>query len=212
MAGFVANDGRDVFLNLPMSCRAVFFQVPMFEGNGQEFAEKLLTENMYPETLEKPDIIITLMESTLNPHKFDFISADIPKLRIFEQQMDTVFASPLRVHTFGGATWKSEFAFLAGVPSTDFGALASGVFYSVVPHLQTGLIRNLREHGYFCVALSPFTKGNYNAKAAYDHFGFDLMLQPQDLGYPAPMGKNLWHISSEEMMQYARMILEKTSS
>ena len=52
------NDGRDVFLNLPMSCRAVFFQVPMFEGNGQEFAEKLLTENMYPETLEKPDIII----------------------------------------------------------------------------------------------------------------------------------------------------------
>ena len=98
-----------------MSCRAVFFQVPMFEGNGQEFAEKLLTENMYPETLEKPDIIITLMESTLNPHKFDFISADIPKLRIFEQQMDTVFASPLRVHTFGGATWKSEFAFLAGV-------------------------------------------------------------------------------------------------
>ena len=149
------------------------------------------------------------MESTLNPHKFDFTSADIPKLRIFEQQMDTVFASPLRVHTFGGATWKSEFAFLAGVPSTDFGALASGVFYSVVPHLQTGLIRNLREHGYFCVALSPFTKGNYNAKAAYDHFGFDLMLQPQDLGYPAPMGKNLWHISSEEMMQYARMILEK---
>ena len=59
------------------------------------------------------------------------------------------------------------------------------------------------------MALSPFTKGNYNAKAAYDHFGFDLMLQPQDLGYPAPMGKNLWHISSEEMMQYARMILEK---
>lgn len=203
------DDGRDVFLNLPMSCRAVFFQVPMFEGNGQEFAEKLLTENMYPETLEKPDIIITLMESTLNPHRFDFTSADIPKLRMFEQQMDTVFASPLRVHTFGGATWKSEFAFLAGVPSTDFGALASGVFYSVVPYLQTGLIRNLREHGYFCVALSPFTKGNYNAKAAYDHFGFDLMLQPQDLGYPAPMGKNLWHISSEEMMQYARMILEK---
>lgn len=203
------DDGRDVFLNLPMSCRAVFFQVPMFEGNGQEFAEKLLTENIYPETLEKPDIVITLMESTLNPHQFDFTSADIPKLRMFEQQMDTVFASPLRVHTFGGATWKSEFAFLAGVPSTDFGALASGVFYSVVPHLQTGLIRNLREHGYFCVALSPFTKGNYNAKAAYDHFGFDLMLQPQDLGYPAPMGKNLWHISSEEMMQYARMILEK---
>ncbi len=38
---------------------------------------------------------------------------------MFESQSDTVFASPLRVHTFAGATWKSEFAFEAGVPSTD---------------------------------------------------------------------------------------------
>ena len=26
------DDGRDVFLNLPMSCRGVFFKVPEFEG------------------------------------------------------------------------------------------------------------------------------------------------------------------------------------
>lgn len=202
------DDGRDVFLNLPMSCRAVFFQVPVFEGDGRKF-ESLMPSETADGAAEKPDIVVTLMESTLNPHRFAFRSADIPPLAMFERQEDTVFASPLRVHTFGGATWKSEFAFLAGVPSTDFGALASGVFYSVVPHLETGFIRNLRENGYFCVALSPFTKGNYNAEAAYRHFGFNLMLQPQDLGYPAPMGKNLWHISSEEMMQYARMILEK---
>lgn len=204
------DDGRDVFLNLPMSCRAVFFQVPVFEGDGEAFARQMPSETRpYGMSDEKPDIVVTLMESTLDPHCFDFAAAKIPDLKMFGRQEDTVFSSPLRVHTFGGATWKSEFAFLAGVPSTDFGALASGVFYSVVPHLQTGFVRNLREHGYFCVALSPFTKGNYNAKAAYDHFGFNLMFQPQDLGYPAPMGKNLWHISSEEMMQYARMILEK---
>ncbi|ENX0702237.1 TPA: sulfatase-like hydrolase/transferase, partial [Neisseria gonorrhoeae] len=186
------------------------FQVPVFEGDGEAFARQMPSETQpYGMSDEKPDIVVTLMESTLDPHCFDFAAAKIPDLKMFGRQEDTVFSSPLRVHTFGGATWKSEFAFLAGVPSTDFGALASGVFYSVVPHLQTGFVRNLREHGYFCVALSPFTKGNYNAKAAYDHFGFNLMFQPQDLGYPAPMGKNLWHISSEEMMQYARMILEK---
>ena len=59
------------------------------------------------------------------------------------------------------------------------------------------------------MALSPFTKGNYNAKPAYDHFGFDLMLQPQDLGYPASISKNLWHITSEEMMYYTKLILQK---
>ena len=213
------DDGRDVFLNLPMSCRGVFFKVPEFEGNSQKFKEKMTallsekaegkTESVEKPDAEKPDIVVCLQESTLNPHQFDFDAETIPPFSMFNKQDDTAFVSPLRVHTVGGATWKSEFAFLAGVPSTDFGALASGVFYSVVPHLQTGFIKNLREQGYFCVALSPFTKGNYNAKPAYDHFGFDLMLQPQDLGYPASISKNLWHISSEEMMYYTKLILQK---
>lgn len=213
------DDGRDVFLNLPMSCRGVFFKVPEFEGDSQKFKEKLTallnekaeskTESAEKPDAEKPDIVVCLQESTLNPHQFDFDAETIPPFSMFNKQEDTAFVSPLRVHTLGGATWKSEFAFLAGVPSTDFGALASGVFYSVVPHLQTGFIKNLREQGYFCVALSPFTKGNYNAKPAYDHFGFDLMLQPQDLGYPASISKNLWHISSEEMMYYTKLILQK---
>ena len=213
------DDGRDVFLNLPMSCRGVFFKVPEFEGNSQKFKEKMTallsekaeskTESAEKPDAEKPDIVVCLQESTLNPHQFDFDAETIPPFSMFNKQEDTAFVSPLRVHTVGGATWKSEFAFLAGVPSTDFAALASGVFYSVVPHLQTGFIKNLREQGYFCVALSPFTKGNYNAKPAYDHFGFDLMLQPQDLGYPASISKNLWHISSEEMMYYTKLILQK---
>lgn len=213
------DDGRDVFLNLPMSCRGVFFKVPEFEGNSQKFKEKMTallsekaeskTESAEKPDAEKPDIVVCLQESTLNPHQFDFDAETIPPFSMFNKQEDTAFVSSLRVHTLGGATWKSEFAFLAGVPSTDFGALASGVFYSVVPHLQTGFIKNLREQGYFCVALSPFTKGNYNAKPAYDHFGFDLMLQPQDLGYPASISKNLWHISSEEMMYYTKLILQK---
>ena len=213
------DDGRDVFLNLPMSCRGVFFKVPEFEGNSQKFKEKMTallsekaegkTESVEKPDAEKPDIVVCLQESTLNPHQFDFDAETIPPFSMFNKQEDTAFVSPLRVHTVGGATWKSEFAFLAGVPSTDFGALASGVFYSVVPHLQTGFIKNLHEQGYFCVALSPFTKGNYNAKPAYDHFGFDLMLQPQDLGYPASISKNLWHISSEEMMYYTKLILQK---
>ena len=213
------DDGRDVFLNLPMSCRGVFFKVPEFEGNSQKFKEKMTallsekaegkTESVEKPDAEKPDIVVCLQESTLNPHQFDFDAETIPPFSMFNKQEDTAFVSPLRVHTVGGATWKSEFAFLAGVPSTDFGALASGVFYSVVPHLQTGFIKNLRDQGYFCVALSPFTKGNYNAKPAYDHFGFDLMLQPQDLGYPASISKNLWHISSEEMMYYTKLILQK---
>ncbi|MGQ0287234.1 LTA synthase family protein [Pasteurellaceae bacterium 22721_9_1] len=206
------DDGRDVFLNLPMSCRGVFFKTPAYEGNGEAFKQQMQQVEHYPllsDEQTKPDIVVWLQESTLNPHSLAIAKHQIPPITMYEKQEDTLFLSPLRVHTLGGATWKSEFAFLSGVPSTDFGAMASAVFYSVVPHLKTSFIQNLKQNGYFCVALSPFTKGNYNAKAAYDHLGFDLMLQPQDLGYPAPIGKNLWHIGSDEMSHYAKMILEK---
>ncbi len=208
------DDGRDVFLNLPMSCRSVFFKIPEFDGDGERFRllleEQGLAEKQPERPSEnKPDIVVCLQESTFNPHRIALQSHSLPPMSMFAPQRDTRFAAPLRVHTFGGGTWKSEFALLTGVPSTDFGALAGGVFYSVVPHMQGGLVKNLKAHGYFCVALTPFTKGNYNAKAAYDHLGFDLVLQPQELGYPAPLSKNLWHIGSGEMLAYARQILEK---
>lgn len=81
------DDGRDVFLNLPMSCRAVFFQVPVFEGDGEAFARQMPSETRpYGMSDEKPDIVVTLMESTLDPHCFDFAAAKIPDLKMFGRQ------------------------------------------------------------------------------------------------------------------------------
>lgn len=55
------DDGRDVFLNLPMSCRAVFFQVPVFEGDGEAFARQMPSETQpYGMSDEKPDIVLSL--------------------------------------------------------------------------------------------------------------------------------------------------------
>ena len=85
--------------------------------------------------------MVCLQESTLNPHQFDFDAETIPPFSMFNKQEDTAFVSPLRVHTLGGATWKSEFAFLAGVPSTDFGALTNwGVLFCCTTP-QTGFIK-----------------------------------------------------------------------
>ncbi len=205
------DDGRDVFLNLPMSCRGIFYKSPVFSGGSQYFLEKAeaIESHKQSNSEQKADIVVWLQESTLNPHSFLFKQHNIPPITMYENQDDTKCNSHLRVHTLGGATWKSEFAFLSGLPSTDFGAMANAVFYSVVPHLKYSFVKNLKAQGYYCVALSPFTKGNYNAKSAYDHFGFDLMLQPQDLGYPAPLSKNLWTIGSDEMSQYVQKILDK---
>ena len=98
------DDGRDVFLNLPMSCRGVFFKVPEFEGNSQKFKEKmtaLLSEKAESKTesAEKPDIVVCLQESTLNPHQFDFDAETIPPFSMFNKQEDTAFVSQIgRAH------------------------------------------------------------------------------------------------------------------
>ena len=87
--------------------------------------------------------MVCLQESTLNPHQFDFDAETIPPFSMFNKQEDTAFVSPLRVHTVGGATWKSEFAFLAGVPSTDFGALAKwGVLFGLCHTYRRVLLKS----------------------------------------------------------------------
>ncbi|MDU8924346.1 LTA synthase family protein [Pasteurellaceae bacterium LIM206] len=202
------HDG-DVFFNLPMSCRGVFFKVPQFEGDSAYFQQKAAALSPYAKREDKPDIVVWLLESTLNPHYFDIQSAPLPPIKMFEKQPDTAYYSPLRVHTFGGATWKSEFAFLAGVPATDFGSSSNAVFYSVAPHLQCSLLKSLKRQGYYCVALTPCTKGNYNANVAYEALGFDLILQPQELGYPAAITTNLWDIPSAELAVYVKKVLQK---
>ncbi|VEH65885.1 Uncharacterised protein [Rodentibacter pneumotropicus] len=69
------DDGRDVFLNLPMSCRGIFFNVPQFSGESENFTKKmtaLYAEQPEQHSATKPDIVVALLESTLNPHQFAF--------------------------------------------------------------------------------------------------------------------------------------------
>ena len=102
--------------------------------------------------------MVCLQESTLNPHQFDFDAETIPPFSMFNKQEDTAFVSPLRVHTVGGATWKSEFAFLAGVPSTDFGALASGCFIWLCHTLQTGFIKIFVSKAILCGVIAFYER------------------------------------------------------
>lgn len=53
--------------------------------------------------------------------------------------------------------------------------------------------------------MRPTNQWILGIKAQQVQLWSDLMLQPQDLGYPAPISKNLWDISSEEMMKYTQI-------
>ena len=200
-------NGKNPYINLVMSMRMQLVP-PNPRGDGSRF-EARMHDLPARASGARPDIVVWLQESTVDPRRYDLPTSQLPRLRMLEIDSRTHVTGPLRVHTYGGGTWRSEFALFTGLPSSDFGVAASAVFYVVTPHLTHSLFRELRQHGYRSVVLTPFNKSAYHARAAYADMGADIVLQPQDLGYPAEPSDNLWNISSAEMAAYAAKVLER---
>jgi phosphoglycerol transferase MdoB-like AlkP superfamily enzyme len=205
--------GAGPYANLFFSSRDVSFSPPKFNVDDKFFLSRAAGMEPLPASnpAQRPDIVVWLQESTVNPEIFDLSGAQAPKLSMFGSNSFLRATSWLRVHTFGGRTWMSEFALLSGLVSRDFGESATSVFYTVVPHLKYSLFKVLETNGYETIVLSPFNEGAYHAGAAFQDMGLNRFVQPQDLGYPAPSFKDLWGIESQEMADYAKKILDQPS-
>ena len=202
--------GQGVVANLVFSSRQFTYKPPTFDGNDSLFLNQAATVDIVPPGRAEvhPDIIVFLQESTVNPEIYNLPGVQLPPLTMFQSNPATRIQGWLRVHTFGGRTWMSEFALFSGLVSRDFGSAAGSVFYTVTPHLHTSLFKVLKASGYSTAVLTPCNKSDYHADSAYRDFGVDRVIQPQDLGYPANNFENLWEIESREMVKYAKKILE----
>ncbi|QIQ21541.1 sulfatase-like hydrolase/transferase [Zophobihabitans entericus] len=197
--------GRGTISNLFISAHEQSYTPPYFSQSDNYFLEKMKTVSLTSDNnVKKPDIIVLLQESTFNPRLFDFNSQTLPDLTLFSQPNSGL----LRVRTFGGGTWISEFAVLTGLDPNDFSFRKNSVFYIVAENIQTSLFKEAVDNGYQTVVLSSMGYGNYNAGPAYTHFGMQTFLQPQDLGYPGEKGANLWHIPTKDLLECAKKVLE----
>jgi phosphoglycerol transferase MdoB-like AlkP superfamily enzyme len=199
--------GKSPYVDIVMSLQTHFVP-PSPHGDGARFA-RYIKDAGGAKAAAKPDIVVWLQESTLDPQFYDLDGARPPRLRMFELDAHTHAKGPLRVQTAGGGTWLSEFALLTGLPSSDFGVAKSAVFYTVTPHLTHSLFRELQRDGYRAVVLTPFNKSAYHAASAYADLGVDVVLQPQELGYPGSLSDNLWHIPSADLAAYALQVLKR---
>ncbi|WP_109419592.1 LTA synthase family protein [Proteus terrae] len=203
--------GRGTVTNLIMSGYQTAYHPPYFKENADYFLEQA-NKTVLPETQTdiKPDIIVLLQESTVNPHIYQFnTDVALPDLFMFQKDEGVSAQSPLRVQTFGGGTWLSEFSVLTGLNTDDFGARKNSVFYFVVDNLNESLFRQLKAEGYYTVLLTPFNRSAYHAGYAYEQMGVDEIIQPQELGYPGILEENLWKISTVDMLGYVEEVLKK---
>ncbi|AOM41774.1 LTA synthase family protein [Xenorhabdus hominickii] len=203
--------GRGTMTNMVMSASEVQYQSPKFSSSADYFLQQAKKVTLpEPQSDVKPDVVVLLQESTVNPHIYQLpANVKLPDLYMFQHDAGVSAQSPLRVQTFGGGTWLSEFSVLTGLNTDDFGSRKNAVFYFVVDHLQNSLFRAMKDNGYYTVVLTPFNKSGYHAGHAYKTLGVDRIIQPQELGYPASITENLWKISTQDMLSYVKTILAK---
>lgn len=132
-------------------------------------------------TATYPDIIEVLEESTFDPSYFN--GCNVPACHVHMLQADAQTRSHgfMRVHTWGGGTWMSEFAALTGMPHDIFGPAGMYAPYVLAPHVRDSLPLQLQRLGYLTVAVYP-TNGNFlNGRNAYKAYGFDRFFDAQEL-------------------------------
>ncbi len=132
---------------------------------------------------ELPDILMVLEESTFDPRLIAscrYPVCDSPMFHSPAGPWRTV-QSPLLVHTTGGGTWLTEFAFLSGFDWRIFGRGGAYAPVSLAPRLETSLPKYLRSLGYHTVVFSGVGADFLRARSAYRYYGFDEFYAAQDL-------------------------------
>ena len=113
--------GSNVVANLIMSAKLQYNSPAAVMHSDEVFPVE--TENAIDKTQALPDVVVLLQESTTNPLFFKGLDAStLPDMSMFDSPTATV-QGPLRVHTYGGATWKSEFSMWTGLSCDDFAPL-----------------------------------------------------------------------------------------
>jgi phosphoglycerol transferase MdoB-like AlkP superfamily enzyme len=129
----------------------------------------------------RPDIVAVLEESTFDPRMMTGCTSRLCDLRMFRPDANTIAHGWLNVHTWGGGTWTSEFAFLTGLPHTLFGPAGAYAPFNLAPRIRYTLPRLLDADGYRTVGIYP-TDGDFmNGRTAYADYGFDAFYGGNEL-------------------------------
>ena len=198
-----------VFSRLVFSTGALEFEAPP-PADPQYFVARMRHDASLPAARPQrrlPDIVVWLNESTFDPRQYRLPQASLPRLRHVRAQRRSVAGGPLRVHTFGGKTWLSEFSMLTGLVPDDFGMGRNLVFETVPPRITSNLVRLLKAQGYHTMALMPTPKRFYGAGESYAALGVDQVLTLRDFREYDHLPGDEWQLADSVRMGEAALSL-----
>jgi len=138
------------------------------------------TAKIYSLATTKPDIIVILMESAVQPSLYPEISAPT-RLKDSFKSIDQKIHS-LHIETFGGGTWITTAGLMTSLPTTAFGWLRP--YFPVVfeGRIHHSLPQFLKNHGYATAAISPTMSSFINEGRFLTSLGFETYLDYQAIG------------------------------
>ena len=174
-------DNRDMMATLP----AMHVQTRFPIAAGSETVEPSVAA-----ASPLPDLMMVLEESTFDPQLIANCRYAPCRSAMFRAPAGPwrTLQSPMLVHTTGGGTWLTEFAFLSGFDWRSFGRGGAYAPVSLAPRLQISLPKYLRSLGYHTVVFSGVGADFLRARSAYRYYGFDEFYASQDLKL-----SNDWH-------------------
>jgi phosphoglycerol transferase MdoB-like AlkP superfamily enzyme len=131
-------------------------------------------------TTKPPHIILIHEESVVPPGHF-------PSLR-YDRSVDRLFASHdgkehrLRVETYGGASWLTEFSVLTGLSTHSFGGMSQFVQPLMAGKLRDTLPETLSRCGYRNVVFYPLMRNFVSNAKFYASIGLKEVFDAEDQG------------------------------
>jgi hypothetical protein len=131
-------------------------------------------------TSKPPHIILIHEESVVPPGYFPTLA--------YDHRVDRLFAShdgkthPLRVETYGGASWLTEFAVLTGLSTHSFGGMQQFVQPLMAGKLRDTLPETLARCGYRNVVFYPLMRNFVSNAKFYASVGIKEMFDAKDQG------------------------------
>ena len=156
-------------------------------------------------TATKPPHIILIHEESVVPPGY------FPTLQ-YDHRVDRLFASHdgkvhrLRVETYGGASWLTEFAVLTGLSTRSFGGMQQFVQPLMAGKLHDTLPETLVRCGYRNVVFYPLTRDFVSNAKFYASVGIKEMFDAEDQGAPTYTERDRFYFGNalDEMARHLK--------
>jgi phosphoglycerol transferase MdoB-like AlkP superfamily enzyme len=144
--------------------------------------------------IKPPHIILIHEESVFPPGIF-------PKLA-YDKRLDTMFQSfdghtrHMRVETYGGASWLTEFSVMTGLSSRSFGGIRNFLQTYMVNRLSDTLPQALSHCGYRNVLFYPMLKSFISSAPFYNSVGIKEIFDAKDQKASTPFERDRFYFAN----------------